>query len=169
MLLLTATAETQGLKPGDFCDAVEGELVVIFADCHVRAHQDDLLQCREGCPPRFFGLNSHERTTTAMVRDVPFTREDYLLALTAYAEQRGSPAPQPMACYLGTQMVNAAVLHAPGTVIGFTAGRLAERAVPPPNLRNFTAIAAATARSFAWRRHYDKTIKGTDRAQSEDR
>jgi len=40
MLLLTATAETQGQNLGDFCDAIEGELVVTFADCHVRAGAD---------------------------------------------------------------------------------------------------------------------------------
>ena len=165
MLLLTATAETQGLKPGDFCDAIEGELVVIFADCHVAAHQDDLFRCREGCPPRFFGLNSHERTTMAMVRDVPFSREDYLLALSAYAEHLGSPAPQSMACYVGTGMVNAAVTRAPGTVLGFTAGKLTERAVPRRNWRNAVATASAMARSFAWRRHYDKTIQAADRAE----
>jgi len=37
MLLLTATAETQGQNPGDFCDAIEGELVVTFADCATSA------------------------------------------------------------------------------------------------------------------------------------
>lgn len=88
MLLLTATTETQGQMPGDFCDAVEGELVVAFSDCHVSAHQDDLFRCREGCPARFFGLNSHERTTTARILDVPVTRKDYLLALSAYGEHR---------------------------------------------------------------------------------
>lgn len=165
MLLLTATAENQGLKPGDFCDTIEGELVVMFADCHVQAHQDDLLRCREGCPPRFFGLNSHERTTTAMVRDVPISREDYLLALSAYAEHRGSAASQSMACVLGTQMVSTAVTHAPGAILDFTAGRLAERVVPPLAWRNFVTTASAMARSFAWRRHYDKTIEAVDRAQ----
>jgi hypothetical protein len=50
MLLLTATAETQGLKPDDSCDTVEGELVVAFAESHVRAHQDDMLGYRQGCP-----------------------------------------------------------------------------------------------------------------------
>lgn len=159
MLLLTATAEAQGLKPGDFCDAIEGELVVLFSDCHVRAHQDDLFRCREGCPPRFFGLNSHERTTIAMVREVPFSRDDYLLALSAYAEHRGSPAPRSMACYVGTEMVNAAVTRAPGTVLGFTGGKLAERAVPRWDWRNVVAITSAMARSFAWRRHYHKVIQ----------
>jgi len=167
MLLLTATAETQGLKPGDFCDAIEGELVVVFADCHVAAHQDDLLRCREGCPPRFFGLNSHERTTTAMVRDVPVSREDYLLALSAYAEHRGSPAPVSMACYMGTEMVNRAVTWSPGTVLGFTGGKLAERAVPRRNWRNIVATASAMARAFAWRRHYDKAIQAAGREARE--
>jgi hypothetical protein len=120
MLLLTATAETQGQMPGDFCDAVEGELVVVFSDCHVSAHQDDLFRCREGCPARFFGLNSHECTTTALVRDVPVSREDHLLALSAYAEHRGSPAPGSFGCYVGTRMVSGAVTFLPGTVVGFT-------------------------------------------------
>jgi hypothetical protein len=53
-----------------------------------------------------FGLSSHERTTTAMARDVPISREDYLLAMSAYAEHRGSPAPESMACVLGTLMVD---------------------------------------------------------------
>jgi hypothetical protein len=163
MLLVTATEETQGLKPGDFCGTIEGELVVMFADCHVRAHQGDMLRCREGCPPRFFGLNSHERTTTAMIRDVPVSRADYLLALSAYAEHRGSPAAQSMACVLGTQMVSTAVTYAPGTVLDFTEGRLAERAVPPLAWRNFVTTASAMARSFAWRRYYDKTIEAAGR------
>lgn len=165
MLLLTATAETQGLKPGDFCDTIEGELVVMFADCEVRAHQDGMLRCKEGCPSRFFGLNSHERTTTAMVRDVPFSREDYLLALSAYAEHRGSPAPQSMACFLATQMVSAAVMRRPGTVVDFTDGKLAERAVPVRAWRDFVTTAAAMARAFAWRRYYDKTIEAAASAE----
>jgi hypothetical protein len=119
MLLLTATAQTQGQSPGDFCDTIEGELVVVFADCHVRAHEDDLGRCREGCPPRWFGLSSHERATTAMVRDVPISREDYLLAMSAYAELRRSRAPESLACVLGTQMVDQAVLILPGAVVGF--------------------------------------------------
>jgi hypothetical protein len=162
VLLLTATADTQRLQLGDFCDAIEGELVVIFADCHIRGHQDHLLQCREGCPPLFFGLNSLQRTTTAMIRDMPVSREHYLLALSSYAKQRGLPAPQVMACGLGMQMLNAAVTHLPGTVMGFTAGKLTDRAVPRAGWRNVATTASAMARSFAWRRYYQKTIVGRD-------
>jgi len=168
MLLLTATAETQGQRPGDFCDTIEGELVITFADCHVRAHQDDLLRCREGCPPRFFGLSSDERTTTAMVRDVPVSRADYLLAMTAYAERRGSPAPQSMACVLGTLMVRRAVAFLPGTVVGFAEGRLAARAEPQRSWRYLVTGGSYIARAIAWQRHFGKTLRAIDR-QDESR
>jgi hypothetical protein len=164
VLLLTATAETQGQKPGDFCDAIEGELVVSFADCHVPAHADDLRRCREGCPARFFGLNSHERTTTAMVRDVPVSRDDYLLALRAYGERRGSPAPVSMACYFGTQMLNRAVTFLPGTVLSYAGGKLTTRREPAGSWRDYVATASSVARSFAWRRHYDQTMRAAGHA-----
>ena len=88
MLLLTATRETQGQRLGDFCDAVEGELVLAFADCHVAAHIDRMLRCREGCPARYFGLNSHQASTTAKVRDVAISWADYVEAI---AGVRGGP------------------------------------------------------------------------------
>jgi hypothetical protein len=167
MLLFTATAETMGQMPGDFCDAVEGELVVTFSDCHVPAHEDDLFRCREGCPARFFGLNSHERTSAAQVRDVPISREDYLVALSAYAEHRGSRAPDAFACYKGTQMVSGAVTFLPGTVVGFKAGKLTVRREPPLGLRGAALTASCVVRAFAWRRHYDKTINEIDRAHGQ--
>jgi hypothetical protein len=68
-----------------------------------------------------------------------------------------------MACFLGTQMLNAAVTRAPGTVIGFTAGKLAERAVPPASWTNFFATASAMGRAYAWRRYYDKAIEAAGR------
>lgn len=165
MLLLTATAETQGQRPGDFCDTIEGELVVAFADCHVRAHQDELFRCREGCPPRFFGLSSHERTTTAKVRDVPVSRADYLLAMTAHADQRGSRAPESMACVLGMQIVRSAVAFRPGTVVGFTDGRLAARAEPRRSWRDLVTVGSYMARSIAWQLQFGKTIRALARAQ----
>ncbi|MGO9298419.1 MAG: hypothetical protein ACLP52_31855 [Streptosporangiaceae bacterium] len=167
MLLLTVTAETQGQMRGDFCDAIEGELVVVFADCHVSAHEDDLGRCREGCPPRFFGLNSHQASTTALIRDVQISREDYLLALSAYAEHRGSPAPDSLACVLGTRMVDRAVVFLPGTVVGFAEGKLTARSEPRHSWRDLMTGAACIAKSFAWRRYYDKTIRAIDRAQGQ--
>jgi hypothetical protein len=166
MLLLTATAETQGQKPGDFCDTIEGELVVIFADCHVHAHQDDLLRCREGCPPRFFGLNSHEGTTTALVRDVAVSPEDFLVALSGYAERRGSGAPRATACVLGTRMVNCAVVFLPGTVVGFTEGKLTARTSSRHGWRDVVTAASCMVRAFAWRRYYDEAIRAIERAES---
>jgi hypothetical protein len=165
MLLLTATAETQGEKPGDFCGTIEGELVVVFADCQVCAHEDDLGRCREGCRQQFFGLSSHERTTTAKVRDVPVSRADYLLAISAYAERRGSRAPESMACVLATQMVSSAVTFLPGTVVGYIDGKLTARAETQRSWRDLLTGAACMARAFAWQRHFDKTIRAIDRAQ----
>jgi hypothetical protein len=167
MLLLTATAETQGQMPGDFCDATGGELVVAFAHCHIPAHEDDLMRCREGCPPRFFGLNSHERTTTAMVRDVGISREDYLLAPSAYGEHRGSRSPVSLACYLGTVTLKRAVAFLPGTALGFADGKLTARREPPGSWRDLVTAASCMARSFAWRRHYDKTMRAIDQAQED--
>jgi hypothetical protein len=165
MLLLTATSETQGERPGDFCDAIEGELVVTWADCHVRAHEDELGRCCEGCPARFFGLNSGERTTTAMARDVPISRQDYFLAMGAYAQHRGSRAPESLACVLGMRMVDRAVLLLPGTVVGFAGGRLTTRTEPQHGWRDFVTGASCFAGAFAWRRHYGKTIRTIDRTQ----
>jgi hypothetical protein len=165
MLLLTATAETQGQMPGDFCDAVEGELVVVFADCHVPAHEDDLMRCREGCPPRFFGLNSYERATTAMVRDVRISRDDYLLALSACWEHRGSQSPASLACHLGTVTLNRAVTFLPGTVVGFADGKLTARREPRASWRDLVTAASCFARSFAWRRHYHKAVRAIGQTQ----
>lgn len=165
MLLLTATAETQGQMPGDVCDAVEGELVVAFADCHIRAHEDHLMRCKEGCPPRFFGLSTNERTTTAMVRDVGISRDDYLLAMTGYAESRGSRSPVSLACVLATRSLDRAVTFLPGTVLSFAAGKLSARREADSTWRDLVTGASCMARSFAWRCHFDRTIRALHQAQ----
>jgi hypothetical protein len=60
--VLTATHLTQGQRPGDFCYAVEGELVRLPSlEC------DDAARC--GCQRAFEGLSSHRATTTARVVD----------------------------------------------------------------------------------------------------
>jgi hypothetical protein len=93
MLLLTATRETQSQRPGDFCDAVEGELVVAFADCYVSAHTDSMLRCREGCPARYFGPDSHQASTTA--RQLVFTGRTGNHVVSADREQNCLPVGEP--------------------------------------------------------------------------
>jgi hypothetical protein len=78
MRLLTATREGQGERDGDFCHAVEGELVFLGEVC-ASDQNDPLGGC--GCGRAFSGLRSQRATTTALVRDVSLTREDLELAV----------------------------------------------------------------------------------------
>jgi hypothetical protein len=65
MKVLVATAEGQGTRDGDYCWALEGELVLA----------GPLLECCEpgacGCGRGFPGLGSARATTTAMVAERP--------------------------------------------------------------------------------------------------
>lgn len=160
MLLLTATTETQGEMPGDFCGAIEGELVVVFADCEVPAHHGaNGLHCTEGCPSRFYGLNSHQRSTTAMVRQVRISREDYLLAMEGYAQARGSDAPRSWGCALAEIMVSYSITLASGTVTGFREGKLAVRRQPRFTWATARGMLSASVLAFTWRRYYGRTIE----------
>ncbi|MBE7187093.1 hypothetical protein [Jatrophihabitans endophyticus] len=86
MKILTATSTGQGLRDNDFDWTIEGELVWIGFTC-ARDRRDPDGGC--GCGRAFAGLNSHRATTTAMVRDLPLTRDDVLIALLAYEEAAG--------------------------------------------------------------------------------
>ena len=158
MLMLTATSETQGQRRGDFCEAVEGELVVIFADCHVSAHADRLGCCREGCPARFFGLNSHQMSTTAKVRPIGISWADYVEAIAGYMELRGSHAPHAAACYLAEVTIERAA-ELPGTVAGLADGRQYVRSMPQPSVRGAAAMAAHIVQLPLWRRRSGKRLR----------
>jgi len=162
MLLLTATRETQGQKPGDFFNAIEGELVVIFTDCHVPAHEDHM-RCREGCPARFFGLNSHQTATTAKVSTTQISPADYALAIAAYGEHRGARAPEAMARRLAEIMLGQAAGKLPGTVAGLVDGRLQARTAPRASVRGIAIAAAHTVRLPAWHHRYGKRLRELDR------
>ena len=87
MKLLTATCSTQGYRDNDFDFCVEGELVRIESPCATDRHDPDG-PC--GCGRSFDGLNSHQATTTAMIRDIPgFTPADYVEALRSSLDQQG--------------------------------------------------------------------------------
>ncbi|WP_222266653.1 DUF7715 family protein [Modestobacter marinus] len=81
MKLLTATRETQGTWPGDFCHAIEGELVVLGWSCGCDDGEADG-DC--GCGRAFTGTNSLRATTSAMVRDLELTVPDVQLAVEAH-------------------------------------------------------------------------------------
>lgn len=86
MKLLTATRITQGVRQTDYSWTTEGELVFvqeISSDC------DDLPGVDTGVSRGFAGLSSHRATTTALVRDLPLTRQDVREALRGYLEATG--------------------------------------------------------------------------------
>jgi hypothetical protein len=88
MRLLTATIRTQGRRPNDFTWCVEGELVTIGG---IICGRDQLWGADGGCGcgRSFHGLHSAKATTTAMVRDLDFTRADLETALRGCAEDNG--------------------------------------------------------------------------------
>ena len=87
MKVLTATSETQGSRPGDFCHTVEGELVLLGWVCGCDDGGPDG-GC--GCGRAFTGLNSLRATTTAMVRDLDLTVDDVRLAVEAHLVAAGT-------------------------------------------------------------------------------
>jgi hypothetical protein len=86
MKVLTATAVTQGHRDNDFNFCVEGELVHIDQVCATDRDDPD---GRCGCGRAFAGLNSHSATTTAMIRDVQLTRDEYIEALRSSLDEQG--------------------------------------------------------------------------------
>ena len=86
MKLLTATREGQGDRDGDFCHAVEGELVFAGFVC-ATDRRDPAGGC--GCGRAFSGLNSLRATTTALVRDLELSYDDVRLALSAHLVAAG--------------------------------------------------------------------------------
>lgn len=79
MKLLTATREGQGERGGDFCFAVEGELVMLGLVCRADEQNPGSGGC--GCGRAFVGLASRRATTTALVRDLELTPDDLYAAV----------------------------------------------------------------------------------------
>ena len=86
MKLLTATRERQGERDGDFCFAVEGELVLLGFVCATDAADPDG-GC--GCGRAFSGMSSMRATTTALVRDLDISFDDARSAVEGYYVSAG--------------------------------------------------------------------------------
>lgn len=86
MKVLVATNDTQGQRDNDFCYCIEGELVTVGLVCAADERDPDG-GC--GCGRAFAGLNSHKATTTAKVKEVELSAEDYVEALRSSLEQQG--------------------------------------------------------------------------------
>jgi hypothetical protein len=87
MKLLTATRERQGERDGDFCFAVEGELVLLGYVCATDQADPDG-GC--GCGRAFSGMSSMRATTTAVVRDLDVSIDDVRLAVEGYYVSAGT-------------------------------------------------------------------------------
>jgi hypothetical protein len=86
MKLLTATHERQGEQDGDFCHAIEGELVLLGFVCATDEADPDG-GC--GCGRAFSGMSSMRATTTALVRDLDVSLDDVRLAVEGYYASSG--------------------------------------------------------------------------------
>jgi hypothetical protein len=86
MKLLTATRERQGERDGDFCHAIEGELVLLGLVC-ADDERDPDGGC--GCGRAFSGMSSMRATTTALVRDLDVSFDDVKLAVEGYYVSSG--------------------------------------------------------------------------------
>lgn len=87
MKLLTATRERQGEQVGDFCFAIEGELVLLGVVCATDEADPDG-GC--GCGRAFTGMSSMRATTTALVRDLDVSLDDVRLAVEGYFVSAGT-------------------------------------------------------------------------------
>lgn len=87
MKLLTATREHQGERDGDFCHAIEGELVLPGFVCATDEADPDG-GC--GCGRAFSGMSSMRATTTAVVRDLDVSIDDVRLAVEGYWVSAGT-------------------------------------------------------------------------------
>src|SRR4051794_39303507 len=88
MKLLTATREGHGERDGDFCHAVERELVVVGFVCATDQTAADGGRC--GCGRAFSGMSSLRGTTTALVRNLDIPDEDLRRAAEAYLTAAGT-------------------------------------------------------------------------------
>ena len=87
MKLLTATRLRQGEHKGDFCHAIEGELVLFGFVCATDEKDPDGGGC--GCGRAFAGMSSRRATTTALVRDLDVSVDDVRLAVEGYHVSSG--------------------------------------------------------------------------------
>jgi hypothetical protein len=123
MKLLTATSQTQGTRPGDFCSAVEGELVVLGWVCGCgRGGPDGAC----GCGRAFTGTNSLRATTTAMVRDLELSVADVRLAVEAHLVAAGT-GPESLGADVFADHLEECVHDVVHVAGGFTAGTVLER------------------------------------------
>lgn len=86
MKVLTATS---GSRPGDFTWTVVSEPVRVPEECDSDRAAKELGVDGCGCSRAFGGLSSMQATTTAIIRDLPLTRDDLFSALHGALQAAG--------------------------------------------------------------------------------
>lgn len=114
MKVLVATSQTQGTRPGDFTYCVEGELVTVGLVCS--SDRSDPARGACGCGRAFAGLNSHRATTSAIVKEVDLSCDDYVEALRSSLLQQGWPIDD--VGELAASLADLAESMSAGTVVG---------------------------------------------------
>ena len=87
MKVLVATSDTQGLRPDDFAFCIDGELITVGVICENDKGDPAAGVC--GCGRSFSGLNSRRATTTATVKDLELSQQEYAEALRSSLVQEG--------------------------------------------------------------------------------
>jgi hypothetical protein len=134
MKLLTATRERQGEQDGDFCFAIEGELVLLGFVCATDEADPDG-GC--GCGRAFSGMSSMRATTTALVRDLDVSLDDVRMAVEGYYVSAGTGPGviggsefQELVDESIEDVVHVARFWSEGTVVGRRLDHVHRRALP---------------------------------------
>ncbi|WP_433361933.1 DUF7715 family protein [Actinoplanes sp. CA-142083] len=117
MKALAATARTQGDESWDFSFTVPGELVYLGLICGRDEYDPDGPNAC-GCAKAFIGLNSGMATTTAEVREIPLSAEDFREAVRSSLEQSGWAALGADPGDFVTELAEIAADYPVGTVLG---------------------------------------------------
>ncbi|MFF3912670.1 hypothetical protein ACFYZB_04165 [Streptomyces sp. NPDC001852] len=128
MKLLTATSRTQGQRDSDFNWCIEGELVIVVDVVCERDREDPDGGC--GCGRSFAGLNSSKATTTALVKEIDFSREDAAEAIRSALEQSGWLA------YFDQDDIDDVIEDALALAAEFEVGDIIERRLDDFNVRH---------------------------------
>lgn len=126
MKILVSTDQTQGQHPGDFCRCIPGELVMPPPlVCDADLADPDIGGC--GCGRSWCGANSHQGTTSAVVRELDVTGSGYTEAIASALDAMGWG--RDGARRDAGSLAALAAAYPPGTVLGHRLGEVHVRAV----------------------------------------
>lgn len=131
MLVLVATATTQGQRRNDFTGHTPGELVVHGSEC-----DGETVDGGCGCRRSLTGVDSHKGGTTFEVAERDLTREQVVEAAMRYLKAGGwaaiSSDADAWAAELAEENMSVAKFFGLGTIVERRGDRYASRAAKTP-------------------------------------